>query len=222
MNARNPATLLPSGQPFWLKKIVQAVLVLSYGGVDVHGMDNVPDDGPLLVASNHRSYLDPVILGAFLPRRVYHMGKQEIFRNPLCARFLTFFGGFPVNRESPRPSTFRTALRLLDMNAAVVIFPEGGIVNSMLETGMKEGVAALAAISRAPVLPVYIGGSDSLVRLGGILYPWLAIWVGEVIRPVAEKDGGKRENRKDLSKRIAQAFSRLEADFLAAQKRKKL
>lgn len=218
MSAPNPSALPSTGQPLWLKKIFRAGFRLAYGGVEVHGMDNAPADGPLIVASNHRSYLDPVILASFLPRRVHHMAKRELFRNPLFARLITFFGAFPVDREIARASTFRTALRLLRLNGAVVIFPEGGIVNSMGETGMKEGVGALASMSRAPVLPVYVAGSNSLISPRGILNPSLAIRVGEVIPPRAK--GGK-EARRELARCVADALSKLEADFLAARDEKK-
>ena len=168
MNTQHPTTLPSSGQPTWLKKIFQAGFRLAFGGVEVHGMHNVPPGGPLIVASNHRSYLDPVILASFLPRRVYHMAKRELFRNPLFARLITYYGAFPVDREgTARASTFRTALNLLKLNGAVVIFPEGGIVDSTAEVEVKEGVATLAAMSRAPVLPVYIAGSNTLISPEG-------------------------------------------------------
>ncbi len=216
MNPQNLTTLPPSGQPTWLKKIFQAGFRLAFGGVEVHGMDNVPSGGPLIVASNHRSYLDPVILASFLPRRVYHMGKRELFRNPLFARLITYFGAFPVDRDgAARASTFRTALRLLNLNGAVVIFPEGGIVDSTAEVEVKEGVATLASMSRAPVLPVFIAGSNTLISPRGILDPWLVIRVGEVIRPA---QGKGREYRREFAQNIADGILKLEADFLAAKR----
>lgn len=218
MNARNPASLPPNGQPLWLKKIFQAGFQLAYGGVEVHGMSGVPAEGPLIVASNHRSYLDPVILASFLPRRVYHMAKRELFANPLFARLITFFGAFPVDRETARASTFRTALRLLRLNGAVVIFPEGGIVSSTAEAELKEGVGMLASMSHAPVLPVYVAGSNSLISPRGILNPWLVIRAGEVIPP-AERGG--RESRQKLARSVADALAKLEVDFLAEKKEKK-
>ena len=218
MNTQHLTTLPSSGQPTWLKKIFQAGFRLAFGGVEVHGMNNVPPDGPLIVASNHRSYLDPVILASFLPRRVYHMAKRELFRNPLFARLITNFGAFPVDRDGTvRASTFRTALRLLSLNGAVVIFPEGGIVDSTAEVEVKEGVATLAAMSRAPVLPVYIAGSNTLIRPRGILDSWLVIRVGEVILPA---QGKGREYRREFAQNIADGILKLEAEFLAARKRK--
>ncbi len=215
MNARHPATLPPNTQPAWLKKIFQAGFRLAYGGVEVGGMENVPAEGPLIVASNHRSYLDPVILGSFLPRRVYHMGKRELFANPLIARLITRFGAFPVDRDTPRAGTFRTALGLLRMNAAVVIFPEGGIVDSMAQLGVKEGVGVLAVLSRAPVLPVYIAGSNTLISPRGVLDPLLAIRVGKPLPPV---QGRGREHRRAISHDVVEAIRKLEADFLAAHR----
>ena len=218
MNTQHPTTLPSSGQPTWLKKIFQAGFRLAFGGVEVHGMHNVPPGGPLIVASNHRSYLDPVILASFLPRRVYHMAKRELFRNPLFARLITYYGAFPVDREgTARASTFRTALNLLKLNGAVVIFPEGGIVDSTAEVEVKEGVATLAAMSRAPILPVYIAGSNTLISPRGILDSWLVIRVGEAIPPA---QGKGREYRKELAQRIVDGILKLEAEFFAAKKRK--
>ncbi len=220
MSAHTPDAPPSIGQPFWLKKIFQAGFRLAFGGVDVHGMDGVPADGPLIVASNHRSYLDPLIIASFLPRPVHHMAKQELFRNPLLAGLITFFGAFPVDRESTRPSTFRMALRLLRRNAAVVIFPEGGIVDSSPgEAGVKEGIGTLAVMSRAPVLPVCIAGSNSLISPRGILNPWLSIRVGGLITPSSDRPG--KPHRREVAQSVADAIRRLEADALAAQKRQR-
>ncbi len=219
MNEQRLTTLPSSGQPTWLKKIFQAGIRLAFGGVDVQGMRNVPPGGPLIVASNHRSYLDPVILASFLPRRVFHMAKRELFRNPLFARLITYYGAFPVDREgTARASTFRMALSLLSLGGAVVIFPEGGIVNSTAEVEVKEGVATLAAMSRAPVLPVYIAGSNTLISPRGILDPWLVIRVGEVIPP---EPGKGREYRREFARSIADGILKLEADYLASRQAKK-
>ncbi len=219
MTAKRLTTLPSSGQPLWLKKIFQAGLRLAFGGVDVKGMHNVPPDGPLIVASNHRSYLDPMILASFVPRRLYHMAKRELFRNFLFARLITYFGAFPVDRAGvARASTFRMALNLLDLNGAVVIFPEGGIVAKVAEMGVKEGVATLATKSRAPVLPVYIAGSNTLISPRGILDPWLVIRVGEPIPPAREGTG--RKYRRKFAQSIVDAILKLEADFLAARRQK--
>lgn len=219
MNEHRLTTLPSSGQPTWLKKIFQAGIRLAFGGVDVQGMRNVPPDGPLIVASNHRSYLDPVILASFLPRRVFHMAKRELFRNSMFARLITYYGAFPVDREgTARTSTFRMALRLLSLGGAVVIFPEGGIVNSTAEVEVKEGVATLAAMSRAPVLPVYIAGSNTLISPRGILDPWLVIRVGKVIPP---EQGKGREYRREFAQNIADGILKLEADFLDSRQGKK-
>ena len=136
----------------------------------------------------------------------------------MFARLITNFGAFPVDRDgTARASTFRMALRLLSLNGAVVIFPEGGIVDSTAEVEVKEGVATLAAMSRAPVLPVYIAGSNTLIRPRGILDSWLVIRVGEVISPA---QGKGREYRRQFAQNIADGILELEAEFLAARKRK--
>ena len=124
----------------------------------------MPSEGPLIVASTHRSYLDPVALGAFLPRIFNFMAKSELFEKRSVAAFITAFGAFPVNRESVRGSTFRTAIKLLRNNGAIIIFPEGGIVESIGEQGFKGGIGMLARRTGSPILPVYLAGKSAAIR----------------------------------------------------------
>ncbi|MEK6709295.1 MAG: lysophospholipid acyltransferase family protein [Nitrospinota bacterium] len=200
--------LPPGRQPDWFKALVSGGLRLAFGGAEVTGLEHVPRQGPLIVAPTHRSYLDPLILGAFLPRVLYHMAKRELFGQLIPRTVLRFFGSFPVDREAVRGSTFRTALRLLRLGGAVVIFPEGGIVEKMGD-GMKAGVGTLASMSSAPVLPVYLAGSNTLFSWPEALSdsPWLLLRVGPPILPPPHRG---RETREDISRPVAEALKRLE------------
>lgn len=151
---------LPSGcQPAWLKRYCRVLTGLAYGGHDVKGVENVPLSGPLIVAAIHRSYLDPILISAFLPRTLYFMGKRELFRVPLLGAAIRRFGALPIDRQGARGSTFHAALGILKRGGALVIFPEGGIVDSFSENRFKAGVGSLASMSGAPILPVVIAGS---------------------------------------------------------------
>ena len=140
---RTPRGRLPhNGQPPWFKRLVRGYFRMAYGRCDIDGIENVPLEGPLILAATHRSYLDPIILGAFIPRPISLMGKSELFENPLFSALATAFGAFPVDRERARGSTFRNAAEILNLGEALVVFPEGGIVDSLAEQGFKAGVGA--------------------------------------------------------------------------------
>ena len=159
------ASGLPSGcQPAWLKRYCRALIGLAYRGHDVKGLENMPLSGPVIVAATHRSYLDPILMSAFLPRTLYFMGKRELFRVPVLGAVIRRFGAFPIDRQAARGSTFRTALNILKRGGALVIFPEGGIADSFNENRFKAGVGSLASLSGAPILPVVITGSKAVFK----------------------------------------------------------
>src|SRR3954453_9110645 len=93
-------------------------------GFTVLGTEKVPTDGPLIVASNHRRYADPVLVCMAVPRRIQWMGKKELFVFPF-ERFFYFIGTFPVDREKGGRAALRTALGLLKEGWALGSFPEG-------------------------------------------------------------------------------------------------
>jgi 1-acyl-sn-glycerol-3-phosphate acyltransferase len=207
--ADREADRLPSGhQPLWFKALVRGMLRLAYGGAEVTGLEHVPRQGPLIVAPTHRSYLDPFILSAFLPRTLYYMAKHELFDYRLLRPVLRFFGTFPVHRGSARGSTFRTALKLLRLGGAVVVFPEGGIVEKMGDE-LKAGVGALASMSEAPVLPVYLAGSNTLLSWREALSdsPWLTLRVAPPVQPPEHRG---RDAREEVTRRVMEALAGLE------------
>jgi 1-acyl-sn-glycerol-3-phosphate acyltransferase len=147
-------------------------------GYTLHGGERVPAEGPLIIASNHGQYADPVLVCVAVPRRVQWMAKKQLFRFP----FETFFriiGSFPVDREGGGRAAIRTALGLLAEGWALGIFPEGTHRGEEGSKQAKSGVVVLASRGNAPVLPVYVGRMPGpLARLrGGRLH----IYVGEPI-----------------------------------------
>jgi 1-acyl-sn-glycerol-3-phosphate acyltransferase len=147
-------------------------------GYTLHGGDKVPVEGPLIVASNHGQYADPVLVCVAVPRRVQWMGKKELFVFPF-KRFLRFIGSFPVDREGGGRGAIRAALAFLAEGWALGIFPEGTHSGDETSKEAKSGVVVLAARGGAPVLPVYVGRLPGpLSRLRG---ERLHIFVGEPV-----------------------------------------
>ncbi len=132
----------------------------------VQGEDNVPQGGPVILAPNHVSYLDPVVVGVSIRRRVHFMAKKELFRNPLMGWLLRGLQAYPVTRERVDPSTLKRTLSLLAAGQVILMFPEGTRGDGQSLGPAKPGIAVIAARSRAPVVPVFHWGAEQLLPRG--------------------------------------------------------
>jgi 1-acyl-sn-glycerol-3-phosphate acyltransferase len=132
------------------------------------GAHHLPSSGPVIICCNHRSYLDPPVVGCALPRKLHFMAKAELFRIPLFSQLIRYLGAFPVNRGGMSKESIRTALRLLKENKVICIFPEG-TRQTVLGAG-KKGAASLAVRSGAQVMPAAIIGSYRLFQPLKVVY----------------------------------------------------
>jgi glycerol-3-phosphate dehydrogenase (NAD(P)+) len=145
---------------YWPARLVIKTAILIYFRVRRLGREHVPPGGVIL-ASNHRSFLDPFVVGCCVRRPIYFVAKRELFKNPLVGWFLNCMGAFPVRRGQSDEESVKTSLQLLADGKAVVMFPEGTrIVNGSLGRP-KRGVGRLALQSGAPVVPVAVTGSEN-------------------------------------------------------------
>jgi len=160
------------------------------------GSQNVPRTGPVIIAGNHVSYLDPVGMGIGMPRQLTYLAKKELFAIPILGPVIVGCGAYPLDREAGGAAGIRAALRVLKEGKCIGIFPEGG-----RNTGeQKGGAALLAALSGAPVVPAAIVGSGNAKRLGQIRVAYgepmtivrnrkadgddLEKWTGEIMRRI--------------------------------------
>jgi glycerol-3-phosphate dehydrogenase (NAD(P)+) len=144
---------------YWGTRMVLKPAILAYFRVRRLGREHIPASGVIL-AANHRSFLDPFVIGCCLPRPIYFVAKRELFKNPLIGWFLNCMGAFPVRRGESDEESVETALALLERGQAVVIFPEGTRIRSGSLAKPKRGVGRLALQSGAPVVPIAVTGSE--------------------------------------------------------------
>ena len=148
----------------------------------VLGAHHVPPTGPAILAPNHISHFDPPLLSISADRQVDWMAMEELFQNPLLARTLRWVGSFPVGRGKMDYTAVRTAIERLKGGRMVGVVPEGGLrtgPTSVLEGApLKPGVAALAQMTQAPVVPCAIIGADALYDPARWL-PWrqTKVWI---------------------------------------------
>lgn len=156
---------------------------------EVVGADNLPQRGPVVLCPNHRSYWDPPMVGCALPRKVYFMAKEELFRIPLFKGWLRAVGVFPVRRHTVDRASLRQALALLKAGEVVAVFPEGRRIRDT-EQEAYGGAAMLALSVGAPVVPMAISGD--LRPFGRV-----RVTVGEPI-DLRAHGGDRRQRGRDL------------------------
>ncbi len=125
------------------------------------GWENVPRTGPLIIACNHVSNIDPPMLGAFAPRRIAYMAKKELFEIPVLGPAIRAVGAYPVDRQGNASSAIKRSVEILRAGGCVGIFPEGGR-NVHGDKQPQTGVALLASLGKAPVVPAAIVGTERL------------------------------------------------------------
>ena len=143
-------------------RVVQAALRLGARllfGYKVCGLEHVPLTGPCLFAANHKSYLDPPLLGACLPREIRYFAKKELFKVPLLGPLIRVYGAIPVDREGFDRKGLATALELLSRGEWLLVFPEGTRIRRPGLAQPKEGVGLLAVRTGAPVVPAYLSST---------------------------------------------------------------
>ncbi|WP_249010155.1 1-acyl-sn-glycerol-3-phosphate acyltransferase [Conexibacter sp. DBS9H8] len=148
-------------------RIVRLVLVpffAVYFRLDRVGRDHIPRTGAAIIASNHRSFLDPFVIGACARRPLYFVAKKELFRRRWQAWILNSLGAFPVDRGRGDEETIATAKAILARGEIVLIFPEGTRIRPGTLGKPKRGVGRLALETGVPVIPIAVTGTEAIRR----------------------------------------------------------
>ncbi len=151
-------------------------------GFRVVGREYVPPEGPVIIASNHISYCDPPLVGSGVPREVYFLAKEELFRNRLFAWLIRRYNAIPLKRAVGDVGAVKKAVELLRQGRAVLMFPEGTRSLSGRFLRPKPGVGMISILTCSPVVPTYVRGTNRLwnallrrsrleVRFGEPIYP---------------------------------------------------
>ena len=184
-----------------IRIVIRVIIVII---LDVHtvGRQNVPESGPLIIASNHLSWTDVPIIPAFLKRRVVYMAKEETFK-ARGGLFVRFLGAFPVKRGEADRQSLRTAEEQLKAGRILSIFPEGTRSKIHKLGQAHAGMGMIALRSGAPVVPVAIYGSEKALKK---FRPPITITFGE---PMILKPKGKKITREDIDESTEQVMLRI-------------
>jgi 1-acyl-sn-glycerol-3-phosphate acyltransferase len=153
-------------------------LVRAVYRLEVVGSDRLPVTGPAVIAPNHDSVLDGIILGAAISRELRFVAKAELWRSRLLAWMLDGLGAIPIERGHSDYLAAARVLQALEAGQAVVIFPQGAVRGDRV---WQRGAAHAALVTRAPLVPVRLVGTARALSRGKIGFPRLRVIIGEPI-----------------------------------------
>ena len=186
-------------------------------GLHVEGRENIPKEGAIIVAPNHKSNFDPPIVGvAFKDRIIHYMAKEELFKNPIFGYILRQFGTFPVKRGSIDRMAIRRAILELKEGNALGIFPEGTRIQREGLGRFHSGMASLAFMSGVSILPVAVVGSVTMPRKCGPL----AVLIGKPIEVKKQRADDEAVDAFEYLARTEGIICAIESAHAVAQVRK--
>jgi 1-acyl-sn-glycerol-3-phosphate acyltransferase len=197
---------------FWLARVVRVagrVLPLLFR-TQVIGRANVPATGGVILAGNHVSYADPLLLWVVSPRPAHFMAKVELWDHTVLAWGLDTFWGFPVRRDVVDREALRQAGTLLKTGEVVGIFPEGTRTSGDGLGEAHNGAAFLAIHNHVPIVPVGISGTGDILPDGARFprLPKVVISFGEPISPDAFGEHGHKERVGEMTKAVMAGIAR--------------
>jgi 1-acyl-sn-glycerol-3-phosphate acyltransferase len=151
---------------YWFVQVIVGVLSRLLFRLEVKGMENIPSAGPFMLASNHRSNLDPPILAVSIRRKLYFLTKAELFDKPMLGSILKKLNCIELKRSGEDKEALKKGLKILDAGRGLLIFPEGKRSRDNILAKGKAGLSLFAFKTGVPVTPVFITGTENVLPIG--------------------------------------------------------
>ncbi|MHB1459212.1 MAG: lysophospholipid acyltransferase family protein [Armatimonadota bacterium] len=148
-------------------KVISKIVFFLNGGLKSVNAGNIPKTGGVILAPNHISYADPPAVGTAMNRKVHFMAKEELFKPLIMGAIIKAVGSFPVKRGTADRKAIKQAMDLLKAGEVICLFPEG---TRSLDGNLQEpelGIGLIALKSGAPIVPVAVIGTDTVLPSDG-------------------------------------------------------
>jgi 1-acyl-sn-glycerol-3-phosphate acyltransferase len=172
-------------------------------------------EGPVILAMNHESYLDPPFAGIGCRRAIYFLARKSLFDVPVLGWILPKLNVIPVDQEGGDRTALKALIRILRANHCALVFPEGSRTLDGNFQPAQPGIGFVIAKTLAPVVPMRIFGAHRALPRGGgkLRFCRITIAIGEPLRfSAAEVEGYGREVYPRLSQRVMDAIATLKID----------
>jgi 1-acyl-sn-glycerol-3-phosphate acyltransferase len=194
--------------------LIEIIYDICFRG-EIAGTENLSPSGGYIVASNHASFLDPPIVGLFLPRQVSFFARKSLWKPGVASWWLDGVGTIPVDREGGADiHAIKRVLRTLETGGVVLLFPEGTRSPDNRLQKPKPGIGMIACRSQVPVVPARVFGSFEALGRGGGLRAGTPISVtyGPPLAPADYDDpaAGKDLRYSRAAEHIMAAIARLQ------------
>lgn len=169
--------------------------------LEVYGKECIPLDCPFIIAANHMSYLDPIIIGIASPVKLYFLAKNELFKNKFCGCYLRDVGVIPLTRERADIKAVRKVLSLIKERKPMVIFPQGqrGDIEKV-----KPGAGFLYRKTGVPLIAAHITGTDKALPRGAKMVKRAKI----TIRFFLVENIDDEDSYEDISYKVLKAITK--------------
>lgn len=191
----------------FITKVFNIIIKMRYK-VEIIGEENIPLEGGCIIAPNHKSNWDALIIAGLInKRKLSALAKKELFRNPFIKTMLSKLSVIPVDREKPELSTIKSVLKILKNKETIVIFPEGTRhkdLDSFAEA--KVGIGMFALKSKCPIIPVSIVTDYKI-------FSKLTLVIGQPM--YFDELYGKKNDTEDYEKVSQDVMNKIEDNYLS-------
>lgn len=189
---------------YGVAKFIFKIYFFFINKITLKGTENIPENGGVVLCSNHINWLDPILIGICVKRKIYFMAKAELFSNKFFAFIMKSINAFPVKRGTADISAIKKSFNIIKNGEILGIFPEGTRSKTGKLLPAEPGASVIALKTNAPVIPVRVQGS---YLIGGNL----RLTIG---KPISfEEYRGKRlssQQINNISQQIMKEISKLE------------
>jgi len=198
---------------YWLGYHLSRILARLFFRFRIIHRERMIQTGPVILAMNHQSYLDPPLAGNASDRPIFFLAKKSLLQAPVLGWLLPKLNVIPVELERTDRSALKALIRILRSGHGVLVFPEGSRTPDGNLQPALPGLGLVIAKTRAPVVPMRIFGAFEAWPIGGKLrlHGRITIVVGEPIYfSDADLESGGRDVYAGLSRRVMEAIAALQ------------
>lgn len=189
---------------WWLCNAIARIIMTFCFDLKVHGRQNVPKKGGVLMVSNHQSYLDPVLMGCYLRRPMSYLAKSDLFKNKYFRWLIVSLGAFPIKLGAGDVGAMREMIRRLKQGHLLSMFPEGSRTGDGELLPIEAGASLIIRRVDVPVVPcIIIGSFQAWPRSKKMFRPFpIDVMFGPPLQV-------NRLKAKEITKLIDQTFHRM-------------